>query len=454
VSEPVAFRSALKNPWWIPPFLGGVPDVDPALIRLLGLVSLAVFFEQYDNSMLTSALKFIAEDLGMAENQLGGFLAAIKIGALPAFFVVPFADRIGRRRVFLVSVFLFSLCTCLTGLAQSATQFVLLQSVTRTFMTAATAVALVIITEEYPAAYRGWAIGMFGALSSCGHGLGAGLFAAIESMPFGWRGLYFIGLVPLLLMPLLRRGVSETARFRRHHAAQGQTSDSMLAAWAKPLLSLARTHPARAAGLGIVAGLFAIGESSVFQFTGYFTLTVHGWTPGQFSLMFILGGAVGIIGNVVAGRLGDRIGRRIVGLVFFTLFPLFSWIFYHGPSWSLPLAWTGFVFCNTAGGVIVRALATELFPTSHRGTASAWVALVQTVGWAGGLAIVGMGTQAPGDIAAMTSLTSLVVLVAGVALLFLPETTRRELETISHDVEPEEAALASLAAAERAIDGR
>ena len=59
------FRPALRNPWWIPPFLGGVPDVEPRLISLLGMVSLALFFEQYDNSMLTSALKYIAADLRM-----------------------------------------------------------------------------------------------------------------------------------------------------------------------------------------------------------------------------------------------------------------------------------------------------------------------------------------------------------------------------------------------------
>ena len=57
--------------------------------------------------------------------------------------------------------------------------------------------------------------------------------------------------------------------------------------------------------------------------------------------MFIFGGAVGIIGNVFAGRLGDAIGRRWVGFGMLALFPLFAWIFYHGPSWSLPLAWIG-----------------------------------------------------------------------------------------------------------------
>lgn len=426
------FRPALRNPWWIPPFLGGVPDVAPRLISLLGMVALALFFEQYDNSMLTSALKFIAADLDMAERQLGGFLALIKLGAVPAFLIVPFADRIGRRRVFLGAVLLFSLGTLLTAFTQTVTQFVLAQMLTRTFMITASAIAFVIVTEEFPAAYRGWAIGMLGALSACGNGLGAALFAAVESLPFGWRSLYVFGVVPLLLLPLLRRRIGETRRFTDHRAAVlANGGDGGLRGWWQPIGRLARAYPGRALGIAVVGGLMAIGEAAVFQFTGYYTLTVHGWSPGQFSLMFIAGGAVGIIGNVVAGRVGDRVGRRVVGFVFLGFFPLFAWLFYHGPGWVLPIAWALFVFCNTAGGVIVRALSTELFPTSYRGTSAAWLSLVQTVGWAIGLALVSLGS----DIATATSLIALVVLVAACALLALPETFRQELEAISHDAE-------------------
>ena len=429
------FRPALRNPWWIPPFLGGVPNVEPDLISVLGLVALALFFEQYDNSLLTAALKFIAADLGLTEGGLGGFLALIRLGAVPAFLIVPFADRIGRRRVFLGAVLVFSIGTLVTAFAQTPAQFVAAQAVTRTFMLTASAIAFVIVTEEFPALHRGWAIGMLGALSSCGNGLGAALFAAIERLPFGWRGLYAVGLVPLLLLPLLRRRVHETRRFNEHQAAEGPMRGGGLAGWYRPLARLARTYPGRALGVAAAGGLMAIGESAVFEFTGYFTLTVHHWSPAEFSLMFILGGAVGIIGNVVAGRLGDRIGRRTIGFLFLALFPLFAWLFYHGPGWTLPIAWTLFVFCNTAGGVVVRAFSTELFPTSYRGTSAAWLSLVQAVGWAVGLALVGLGTAAGANIARMTSLIALVVLVAAIALLALPETYRQELEAISDDEE-------------------
>jgi MFS family permease len=428
-----SYRSALRNPWWIPPFLGGVPEVDPRLIRLLGLVSLALFFEQYDNSMLTAALKYIAQDLGMGEKDLGGFLAIIKLGAVPAFLIIPFADRLGRRKLFLLSVALFSVGTCLTAVTQSIAQFVVVQSITHTFMVTASAVAVVVVTEEYPALFRGWAIGMVGALAACGNGLGAGLFAAIDSLPYGWRSLYVIGLVPLLLLPMLRRGVQETGRFHRHRDQTDGSREGAFEGWYRPLLALARTHPRRALALALVGCLFAIGEASVFQFVGYFTLTVHHWTPGEFSLMFILGGAVGIIGNIISGRLGDRIGRRTIGFVFLSLFPVFAWLFYNGPGWILPIAWALFVFCNTAAGVVVRAFSTELFPTSHRGTSAGWLFLVQTFGWAIGLALVGLGTREGVDIARMTSLISLSVAVAAFALLLLPETYRQELEALSHE---------------------
>ncbi len=93
-----------RNPWWIPPFLGRVPELPPATVRLLGVISLALFFENFDQATLTAALKQIALSFAVAEEDLGRTLGFVHLGALPAFLLVPFADRIGRRRLFLVSV--------------------------------------------------------------------------------------------------------------------------------------------------------------------------------------------------------------------------------------------------------------------------------------------------------------------------------------------------------------
>lgn len=420
----------MKRPWWIPPFLGRIPPIGERQLRLLGLVALALFFESYDLSMGTSALKHIADSLGITDAELGGTLGTIRLGAVPAFLLAPFADRIGRRRVFLACVIASSFTTFVTAFVQTTAEFVVVQMLTRTALVLGAVVAIVIVAEEFPAEHRGWALGMLGALSACGHGLGAALFAAIDRLPYGWRTLYAIGVLPLLFWGRFRRGIPETSRFE-HHAAAHQ-SHGTVHTWLGPLVALARTHPGRVAAMAAVAALLGIGEVAAFQFTSYFAIGAHGWTPAQYSSMVLLGGGVGIVGNVAAGRLGDRIGRRRVGAGFLAVLPLFAILFYNGPSWALPIGFAGFVFCATAGEVIVRALSTELFPTSHRGTSTGWAQLLQTLGWAVGLMLVA-GAQNVHEIARYTSRLVPLTIVAGALLFVLPETHRRELEALSHE---------------------
>jgi MFS family permease len=416
----------VKRPWWIP--FGPLPPVEQRQLRLLGIVSLALFFESYDLSMGTSALKYIAEDLGIPERDLGGTLGMIRLGAIPAFLLAPFADRIGRRRVFLACVALGSLTTLATALVQTTGQFVAMQMLTRTWLILGAVVAIVIVAEEFPAGHRGWALGMLGALSACGHGLGALLFAVIDELPYGWRTLYGLGVLPVFFWRRFVDGVPETARFELHAASR--RSEGALNDWLAPLLALARTHPVRTLAMAGVAFLLGIGEVAAFQFTAFYAIAAHGWAPGQYSAMVLLGGGVGIVGNVVAGRLGDRVGRRWVGAAFLCVLPAFAFLYYNGPSASLPVGFAGFVFCATAGGVIVRALSTELFPTSHRGTSAGWAQLLQVLGWAAGLALVG-GSETVQEIAVRASQLAFATVLAGALLLTLPETHRRELESIS-----------------------
>ena len=301
----------------------------------------------------------------------------------------------------------------------------------RPFVLTGAAIAVVIVTEEFPAAHRGWALGMMGALSSTGHGLGALLFGVIDRLPFGWRFLYGLGVLPLLLLPTFIRELHETRRFTDHQ--NRTTEEATPTPWLAPVWHLIVDHPRRLFGLSLAIVLVSIADAASFQFTSYFASTAHGWTPGQYSTMVLLGGAVGILGNLAAGQLGDRFGRRIVGGFFMTCFPVFVWGFYNGPGWMLPPAWSLFVFCDTASIVTLRALSTELFPTSHRGTAAGLISLIQTLALAGGLYASGLGPAEPGSIARTVSWLSLASVGAALALCLLPETNQRELETISAD---------------------
>ena len=422
-----------RNPWWIPRFLGRVPpEITPDQLRLVGAIALALLFENYDLSMLGSAIKYIREDFGLPQSEVGRLTALVRLGAIPAVFAIPFIDRLGRRRVFLAAVCGMSLGTLATAFVQSAWQFVAVQMVSRTFLLTASATAFVIVSEELPAARRGWGVGMLGALAAFGFGLGALLFAAIEHLPFGWRSLYAVGVVPLLLLPRFRRDVRETGRFTRARAS-APAAGGPRKGWLAPVVGLVRDHPARALGLALLGALAAGGHASGFQLMGDYLLTNRGWAPWEYSTLFILGGLIGIVGNPAAGRFGDRFGRRAVGVAVLATFPLFMGLFYRGDGWLIPAAWIPAVFAVSGGTTVIRAFSTELFPTSSRGTATGWLMLVETGGAALALATVTRLT-APGEsVAPAVTLLSCLTLGAAAVVLFLPETANRELEQISED---------------------
>ena len=423
-----------RNPWWIPPFLGTVPrGVERSHLRLLGFVALAMFFENYDMSLLTSVLKFLREDFGLSQAEMGSFAGAIRLGTLPAFFLVPLADRIGRRRLFLVSVLGLSVFGFLTAFAQNATWFVAMQVLSRSFIVTASATAFVIVTEEFPAEHRGWGIGMLGAVASIGFGMGALVFGAIETVPFGWRGLYALGIAPVFLLPLLARGIPETRRFADRVGAEleRQGVARALRGALLPIAELTRSHPRYALGVVLLGMLATAGHATAFQLTAYFVLEVHGWEPWEYSAMFFVCGGVGIVGSPLAGRLGDLYGRRLLGAVVLVLFPVAAVTFYTGPGWAVPIGWVAMVFLSMSSGVVIRALTNEIFPTSHRGTGSGLLMSVETLGAAGGLFLYAFLQglyESQGLIVAGISL--LTVISAGALVLF-PETRGRELEAIS-----------------------
>jgi putative MFS transporter len=426
----------LRNPWWIPPFLGRVPEqIEPKQIRLLGFVALALFFENYDVSLLGALLKYLAEDFALAKADLGDFAGTIRLGTLPAFFLIPFADRIGRRRMFLISIVGLSVGTFMTAFSQSAMQFVACQIVARSFIITASAVAYVIVTEEFPAAHRGWGIGMLGAVAATGFGASALLFAFIDTIPFGWRGMYALGLLPVLLLPLLRRGIPETKRFERQVAADLANLGPLRAILGalRPVVDLARRHPRHTMGVIALGALSTAGHATAFQLTGEYVLTVHGWEPWQYSAMFFLCGGVGIIGSPLAGRLGDLYGRRAIGGAMLGGFPLATFAFYLGPGWMVPIGWVLMVFASMAATVVVRALTNEVFPTARRGTAGGLLSSVETLGAALSLFAFSflMGVL-DGRQGLAVFLISLLTIASTGALLLFPETRQRELEEISH----------------------
>ncbi|WP_213531192.1 MFS transporter [Paenibacillus cisolokensis] len=91
------------------------------------------FFEGFDDAVINIALPYIMQDFGITTQRSGYVLSIIAIGTMVAFFVSRMADIIGRRKVFLTSVYMFSIFSLLTAFAPNVEVFIFLQFAARIF---------------------------------------------------------------------------------------------------------------------------------------------------------------------------------------------------------------------------------------------------------------------------------------------------------------------------------
>ena len=234
--------------------------------------------------------------------------------------------------------------------------------------------------------------------------------------------------MPLLFLPYFARHVPETQRFQQARASAGAAG---MHGWLRPFATLARAYPGRMAIVGAVAMLAASGHAAAHGVVGDYVLTDRGWSPERYSALVIAGGALGIVGNTVAGRLADRFGRRGLGFGVLAGFPPAAIAVYSTDGWLLAGSWIALVFVTTGGNTIIRALSAELFPTSSRSTAVGSLALFETLGAVAGLALITSLTPEGASIALAVRGIVWVVLAGAVLVLLLPENARRELEELN-----------------------
>jgi putative MFS transporter len=319
--------------------------------------------------------------------------------------------------------------TFATALVETPIEFASVQFVARAFIAAENMLAIVVIAEEFSARNRGWGIGALGALGAFGYAVASIVFSFVNVLPFGWRALYLLGVLPLFLIAWFRRSLDETHRFATYRAARaGGGRGGAL----QPLRNLVRMYPGRMLALGAALLPFAFITETAMTFASKFLQDVHGYSPGDIAAMYLTVGVLGLAGNLVAGALGDRFGRKRVLVVGLLANGAAACLFYNLSGWLLPLLWGLMAMTVTMVLVLFAALGSELFPTSYRSTASGVRSVVATVGAAAGLWLEGAIFASLGShSAAITAMLAVVPVAPLVVAVFLPETANRELEEVS-----------------------
>lgn len=392
---------------------------------LLWLLGSTLFFDGYDRGIILVALKQIRETFGLSQSAASWYLSALYLGALLA---VPFAlraDRVGRKRLLIISVVGYTVATAATAVAPTAATFTACQFVARLFLNAEAAIVWTLAAESLPARARGVGFGWLQMMNSLGVGFGAIAFGGIiHPLGMSWRWMYLLGVPPLLMIAWLRRWLPESERFEA--ARRGGLLEKNWRALFRPPH---RTWITLVLGVGVLMSL----SQQATSFAVDFLQTQRHLDASTASFMLVAAGIPGIPFMVLAGAASDRYGRRIIGCALAGLGVIGTVAFFWLPGGPIVLGVCMVVMLLgvLGAGPVLGAYSAELFATSVRSQAVAWATVAGVGGQALSLAIGGALLAGLGNLSLTVTLLGIGPVVALVIIwLRYPDTHGRELEDV------------------------
>jgi MFS family permease len=363
----------------------------------------------------------IADKVGLSGTSLGIGLAIIRLASLGSLPLVGVADRFGRRRMILTVTIIGLALTVAAAASPGFWWFVVIFAFGRPLLSATNALAEVMAAEETGARDRAAAV----ALIAAGYGVGAGISAIVHSLAsgsLGFRGIFALTVVPLLVVVAVRGWVEEPSRFTLAEAAAEHPT---------PVLgAVGPRFRGRVIVLALIAFAISVvtGPANSFVFL-YAQDVVH--MAGYLTALMV--GAAGVAGlfGLLAGRwLADRVGRRptcAFAMVAITVTGTFA---YSGSRLAL---FVGYLLGVLSGSLLapgIGALLTELFPTSVRASVAGWWLTAGVLGAVVGLVAFGAVADVGNRFAAAAALTFLPATVAAALFWLVPETRGREPEAL------------------------
>jgi MFS family permease len=403
--------------WW----RGGSPHARTALIA----ASLGWMLDAFDVMLYALVLAAIIAELSISK-EAAGALGSVTLLASAAggiiFGIV--ADRFGRTRALIASVLIYSVFTAACGLAQSVAQLAIFRIFLGIGMGGEWASGAALVSETWPAEHRGKALGFMQSAWAVGYGAAALVTAVV--MPLGgWRGVFFVGILPALFTLWVRRNVEEPAIWRESRLAPAASRAGLGQIFRPPLLRL-------------TIAITVMNAFTMFAWWGF-----NLWLPGYLSLPIAQGG-VGLtttmmsvfvfvmqagmwLGYVTFGFVSDRAGRRKTYVVYLVAAAILLFVYASIRVPAVLFALGPFVaFFGTGYFSGFGAVSAEIYPTSIRATAQGFTYNIGRVVSAAAPWTVGSLAQTQGFAVAL-SISSVAFLLAALTWIWIPETKGREL---------------------------
>ncbi len=388
--------------------------------RALLTTSLGWMLDSMDMMLFSLVLVDLQRDLHMSAATSGLLMSLTLISAaIGGVFFGWLADKVGRTHALIFSMLIYSVFTACCGLAHSVVQLAIFRFLLGLGIGGEWAAGGALVAETWPDEHRGKAIGIAQSSWALGYALGATITGLI--LPhFGWRAVFFVGVLPALVTVWIRRSVKEPEIWQQKAASL-------------PLRSIFQGKLGRAT---IITA--SMNAASLFAWWGLFT-----WIPRFLSLPVAQGGRglsivqtsawtivmqIGTaLGYLSFGYFADRFGRKRTYIAFLlvaaAIVPLYAHA--HGPHLLLILGpVVGFFGTGFFSGFTI--IASEVFPTAVRGTAMGVVYNIGRFLGAGAPYLIGYITDVSGIELALSSI-SLAFLAAALIATQLHETKNHAL---------------------------
>jgi EmrB/QacA subfamily drug resistance transporter len=316
----------------------------------LAIVSFALFMVTLDNLVVTTALASIRADLDATLEQLEWTVNAYTLAfAVMLPTAAALGDRLGRRRVFVVGLGVFTLGSAAAALAPSVDALIAARALQGMGGAVVAPLSLTILSEAFPPERRGLPLGIWSGVSGLGVALGPVVGGAVVD-GFSWQWIFWLNVpVGLVLLPLARARLSESFGPSKRLDLPGLAlaSTGLLAlvygivrgqslGWASPeiLASLGagvallaafiaweRRAPAPmlpprffrsrafSATNGVSLAMYFGVFGAIFLLAQFFQ-TVQGYSPLEAGLRTLPWTGMPMIVAPIAGVLSDRIGSR------------------------------------------------------------------------------------------------------------------------------------------------
>ncbi|MDR2991289.1 MAG: MFS transporter [Burkholderiaceae bacterium] len=316
--------------------------------------------DAFDFFLTVFVLKDIAHEFGVKISDVSfAIMLTLMMRPIGALIFGRIADRFGRKPTLMANVALFSLFELLSGFSPNLTVFLILRALFGVAMGGEWGVGAALTMETIPSKSRGIVSGLLQAGYPSGYLIASVVFGLLYQH-VGWRGMFFVGVLPALLVLYIRRNIPESPAWtamekRAHHHV------SLLAT----------------IGRNLKLSIYAIVLMTCFNFFSHgsqdlyptFLRVQHQLDVHMVSLITIVLNIGAIIGGLGFGMISERIGRRyaifIAALIALPVLPL--WAFSSTPFLLAVGAFLMQIAVQGAWGVIPVHL-NEISPEAIRAT--------------------------------------------------------------------------------------